>query len=59
MKCVHEWRWLPAVHVTLDHPGHAHDYRNCECVKCGLRAWMHGTGPNAPAVTTLGERRAS
>jgi hypothetical protein len=49
-ECVHQWRWLDAVQVTLDRDGTRRDYRNCECTICGLRAWKHGTMPNTPPV---------
>ena len=48
--CPHEWRWLDAVHVTLDRSGTRRDYRNVECVRCGLRAWKHGQAPNARPI---------
>jgi len=49
-RCEHEWRWLAAVHITLDRAGTRRDYRNVECTRCGLRAWKHGTMPNTKPV---------
>ena len=53
--CPHEWRWLDAVHVTLDRSGTRRDYRNVECVRCGLRAWKHGKAPNARTIIQFAE----
>lgn len=48
--CDHEWQWLDAIHVTIDRIGNRTDYRNAECLRCGLRAWKHGTAPNTKPV---------
>lgn len=52
-RCDHKWRWLAATHVAVARDGTRTDYRNVECTRCGLRAWKHGSAPNAPAVVTF------